>query len=124
MPSERSARKRSPSCTCSRKSGFEYKNQVDPFDGGPHLWANVDELLPVKKLATYVLTATNTARENATRDSGLICPATQVPGQFRAVAVQTVIENGKIWIMQPDLEKVTAVLGVSIGDPVVFMPYY
>jgi arginine N-succinyltransferase len=33
-----------------KKIGFEYKGQVDPFDGGPHLWANVDNLLPIKKI--------------------------------------------------------------------------
>jgi arginine N-succinyltransferase len=30
--------------------GFRYQNQVDPFDGGPHLWANVDDIVPVKGL--------------------------------------------------------------------------
>lgn len=30
------------------KIGFEYKNMIDPFDGGPHYWAKRDEVVPVK----------------------------------------------------------------------------
>lgn len=29
--------------------GFRYVNQVDPFDGGPHLQANIDEIMPVTR---------------------------------------------------------------------------
>lgn len=32
--------------------GFRYVNQVDPFDGGPHLQANIDEIAPVMKTQT------------------------------------------------------------------------
>tara|TARA_Y100000590_G_C15713337_1_gene1011040 strand:- start:81 stop:1103 length:1023 start_codon:yes stop_codon:yes gene_type:complete len=30
--------------------GFEYNGQVDPFDGGPHLWANIDDISLFKKI--------------------------------------------------------------------------
>ena len=33
-----------------KKIGFKYLNQVDPFDGGPHLWANVSDLLPIQNV--------------------------------------------------------------------------
>jgi len=28
--------------------GFEYSNMIDPFDGGPHYWAQTDDVLPIK----------------------------------------------------------------------------
>jgi len=28
--------------------GFYYSNMIDPFDGGPHYWAQTDAILPVK----------------------------------------------------------------------------
>ncbi len=32
-----------------RRIGFQYCNRIDPFDGGPHLRANTDEILLVKR---------------------------------------------------------------------------
>ncbi len=29
--------------------GFKYSNMIDPFDGGPHYWANTDEISLIKK---------------------------------------------------------------------------
>lgn len=31
------------------KIGFQYRNMIDPFDGGPHFWAKTGSVLPVKK---------------------------------------------------------------------------
>ena len=33
--------------------GFKYLNQIDPFDGGPHYGANLDEILLVKKAKKF-----------------------------------------------------------------------
>jgi arginine N-succinyltransferase len=33
--------------------GFRYLNEVDPFDGGPHYGANLEEITLVKKFKTY-----------------------------------------------------------------------
>ncbi len=30
------------------KIGFKYTNMIDPFDGGPHLWARAASVLPIK----------------------------------------------------------------------------
>ncbi len=111
-----------------RKIGFAYKNQVDPFDGGPHLWANIDEILPVKKLAQYTVLPDSGLTTGDQRDAGLLCPAQQKPGQFRAVAIQAVrrdTASGKgLIVAEPAQEQVFGALGISTGDPVVFMPYY
>ena len=113
------------------KIGFRYKHQVDPFDGGPHLWADVEDLLSIKKLAQY--TFTGAARSlagarNAVPVSGLLTPAKQDENGFRAIAVEALAEDrdnaAVLAVIQPDQEKLKFVLGISPGDAVVFMPYY
>lgn len=107
-----------------KKIGFEYKNQIDPFDGGPHLWANVDEILPVKRLATHVFSASTETLRGVAAESGLLCKTQQKPGEFRAIAVQALRKDGKLALAEPKVEDAMAALGLSDGEPVAFMPYY
>jgi arginine N-succinyltransferase len=107
-----------------KKIGFEYKGQVDPFDGGPHLWANVDDLLPVKKIVKLTFDAILSAGSEVNRESGILCRLPQEAGKFRAVAIQGTILNGKVQIAGPSSEMVRKVLGLNSGDQVAFMPYY
>lgn len=121
-----------------KKIGFEYKNQVDPFDGGPHLWANVDDIVPVKKIVKGVLEA---ADGTATGESvgGLLSKAEQKAGQFRAVAVKAhvqargdtkaiqvteVISSRGAAGLKLDDHQLKDALGLRAGDAVAFMPYY
>ncbi len=122
------------------KIGFHYKNQVDPFDGGPHLWANVDEILPLRRLATFTLVSEAAVPPGANRESGLLCKTHQAPGQFRAVATEAVLsgtpglpgapgstKDGQLALPATpagEAEKVMAALGLRSGDAVAFMPYY
>ncbi len=112
------------------KVGFEYKNQVDPFDGGPHFWANVEDLTPLKKmvLSTYDPTLPTTG----VVVSGLLCLAAQKQGSFRAIHVQ-VIQDGEKKINFadsavgsgfPSSNDACQILGLKPGESVVFMPYY
>jgi arginine N-succinyltransferase len=105
-----------------KKIGFTYKNQVDPFDGGPHLWANVEDLLPVKKIQTYAYDAA--PKEIKETESGLICKAAQNPGEFRAVAVHAAVQGNKVALQSLEAKEVEKLLGINPGEPVVFMPYY
>jgi arginine N-succinyltransferase len=108
-----------------KKIGFAYKNQIDPFDGGPHLWANVDEILPVKKLGTFQLSNDASAFAGVPSESGLLTRAQPAKvGEFRAVAVQALKKDGKLAIEGPKAEEAASAIGASVGDPVVFMPYY
>jgi arginine N-succinyltransferase len=107
-----------------KKIGFVYKNQVDPFDGGPHLWANVDEILPVKKLATYSYVSDVETMKGEAQESGLLCKAQQKAGEFRAMAVHALKKDGKVAVTDMRADQLSSVLGISPGDSVVFMPYY
>ena len=107
-----------------KKIGFQYKNQVDPFDGGPHLWANVDEILPVKRLATHVYDPSLDGPEAGAREAGLLCKAVQKRGEFRAVATHALLKEGKLGIADASATEARETLGLAAGDAVAFMPYY
>jgi arginine N-succinyltransferase len=105
-----------------KKIGFQYKNNIDPFDGGPHLWANVDEVLPLKKLASYTFQAQTDPA--APGEAGLLSKGMQRAGEFRALAVEVVRKDGKLSIAKGQESQVRSVLQLSPGDAVAFMPYY
>ena len=107
-----------------KKLGFQYKNQVDPFDGGPHLWANVDEILPIKKITQLIYDPKIEVTTTAPKESGIVCKPKQKPGEFRAVAVQVCISQGRLNIVSPEGDRVQTALGLQAEDAVAFMPYY
>jgi arginine N-succinyltransferase len=106
------------------KIGFSYKSQVDPFDGGPHLWANVDDILPVKKLGNYTYDPSLEVGGAAGSDIGLLTRAGVRPGSFRAVSVRVGCKEGKLNVVEQDRETAVKLLGIEPGEPLVFMPYY
>jgi arginine N-succinyltransferase len=107
------------------KIGFKYKSQVDPFDGGPHLWADVDEISPVKKIVqgTFVDSVDESSTE-PDGQAGLLCKLQQRPGEFRALAVTAIYRDSQIRLVGADSKRVQSVLGIQAGESVAFMPYY
>jgi arginine N-succinyltransferase len=110
-----------------KKIGFQYRNQVDPFDGGPHLWSNVEELIPVQNLRHGKFSWAEPSPGGAAKPiSGLLSRIKQAHGQFRAVHGQAFLEDGKVqWVGSvDDWAEVRTNLSLSEGDDVAFMPYY
>ncbi len=105
-----------------KKIGFTYKNQVDPFDGGPHLWANVDDMPPVKNMQTATLDF-HLEVKSASSQRGLLSRAQPKQGGFQAVDVEVVISGNKLKIIKNE-SSAASVLGLQNRDSVVFMPYY
>lgn len=108
-----------------KKIGFEYRNQVDPFDGGPHLWADIDEVLPVRNAKKVSLQ--KTAALKGEEIEGLICLTNEEPGTFRACSVRAIHQDKKIVSVEPSYEKLARALGFSESSAsaeVVFTPYY
>ncbi len=100
-----------------KKIGFKYKNQVDPFDGGPHLQANFDEVLPIKKTKEYKYLG-DIKKIKGIEEQGLITQKNS--SVFKAVSVQaTLNEQGISFAVEAAKQ-----LGIKIGDVVYFMPYY
>ena len=106
-----------------KKIGFEYRNQVDPFDGGPHLWATVKELRPLARLSTGRLAEAPAGTQG---ESGLLTRKESTSAQFRAVALDARVHEGEIQVCDRtfNLSILRDVLGLKPGDDVAFMPYY
>lgn len=115
-----------------KKIGFQYDNQVDPFDGGPHLWADVENIVPVKKIEFFQFANTNFTSTHPVKVSGIMTKRNPTAGQFRALAVNAMVEQekgsgknlGKISIPELTDKAMLGQLGLSPGDEVAFMPYY
>ena len=105
-----------------KKIGFKYLSQVDPFDGGPHLWANVDELLPLQKLERRLYGGATEGQGEV----GLICREMQSEGEFRAMCVPVVRSASSISVCltEPETKQLEGQLKIRPGDPIVFMPFY
>lgn len=100
-----------------KKIGFAYHNQVDPFDGGPHLWADVEEIVPVKKTKAFTVNPLLTDGEESL---GLVAPPEGAQG-FRAMHSAVQISGSQIRL--EDLAVMDA-LQIREGSKIHFMPYY
>jgi arginine N-succinyltransferase len=108
-----------------KKIGFQYKSQVDPFDGGPHFWANVDELLPIRKIIQGSISLDPKLMASPDRTAGILCPVQpKTGGTFQAIAVQAACEGGRIAVLDPPVEAIQSALGLNSNDILAFMPYY
>lgn len=108
-----------------KKIGFEYRNQVDPFDGGPHLWADVDEILPVRNAKKVRLLKHGDLKSDEIE--GLVCLQAEEPGTFRACTVKVIHQDKKVLLVEPRYEQLAHALGfneASESAEVVFTPYY
>ena len=101
-----------------RRAGFHYAHRIDPFDGGPHFQARLDEVLPVRATRRARVAdgpvAAPTARFLIAPDDGEL----PVPRSFRAVALAASVEDGLVAL--PPAAR--AALGVEPGGPVAVLP--
>lgn len=93
--------------------GFSYKDEVDPFDGGPHLGCATTECSVIKNLKKYRLKKLNSGNfENfalvgLNRDSGYIGAASS----FRVEGLEVVLPE-KTWVL----------LNLSEGEEIFLSP--
>jgi arginine N-succinyltransferase len=119
-----------------KKIGFEYRNQIDPFDGGPHLWGRVEQLGPIRHARKYTWKGELApSAAQATSRPGLIYNLRDLESEvgFRAAAVEatveTTAEGERLGVMnssksQAEVSALSEALGLRSGDEVFFMPYY
>ncbi len=111
-----------------KKIGFKYENQVDPFDGGPHLQANFSDLIPIQKLAqlTYAGDLVEPALDQdlpAHHAEGLLTAMTPEKRRpFKAISgiAKVDLEAKKVHFSAQKAAR----LKLAPGDAVAFMPYY
>lgn len=77
----RVAEETSPARHFLEQIGFEYLNEVDPFDGGPHWGAKLKDISIIKKMKRYVFSGEQFSNYS---NKGLV--ASFRPGFFRSVA--------------------------------------
>jgi len=115
-----------------RRIGFDYAHRIDPFDGGPHFHARIDDVGLVRRMvrARVVSQARTLGAAGAAveRDEGpgstggrasrhLVSPATAVaPGGFRAVVVLGAgVEGGTIALTDEARRELHLDVGGEVG---------
>ncbi len=92
------------------KLGFVYEGIVDPFDGGPHLTANTDEISFVRE--TRVCPMGKTVRANMCKRQGVVSVLKET-GEFYALHEPFMVhDDGSIGLAREHAE----MLGVEAGD--------
>ncbi len=95
-----------------RRIGFEYADQIDPFDGGPHFCAKTDDIKIVREAREVTLTAVGDA--DGERPWAIL--AVERPGQaptFRATGARVVpLGDGKVGVTDETRRR----LGVEPGE--------
>ena len=95
-----------------QRLGFRYLNQVEPFDGGPYYGAPVDRISVIRKAR----------RARATFGEGgsqKILVLTEKEGAIRAAVVNAGRRGKQIALSK----KVIQPLGISRGDPLIYVPF-
>jgi arginine N-succinyltransferase len=111
-----------------KRIGFEYYNEVDPFDGGPHLRAKASKLLPIQKACSVQIKALK--QECVNPVTGLIAPKKSAKG-FKAIQLVGDLirsRNGKSELVldsnQVDLKSIFKLLNGDAKGHFDFMPYF
>lgn len=93
--------------------GFEYLDEVDPFDGGPHYGANTEDILPIK-LGKRLKVAEFT--DAAYKDQTLIATTGE---DFKVSLGSADVRGGEVAIAP----KVRQLLEIEVGDEVFVAPF-
>jgi arginine N-succinyltransferase len=99
-----------------RRVGFRYAERIDPFDGGPHFVAPVEEIALVAQ--TRRLTLTGTLSDDSTAQSALVAREYDAAPYFRAVpaAVEVDAQGARV------SAAAAAHLDLTAGDTVCVLP--
>lgn len=109
-----------------KKIGFEYQNQIDPFDGGPHLWAEVEKIVPIRKSRALRWSNRPVKAADSSTIAGLLSRL-KPASEYRAFSVEAHIEGDEVSVKNHspgDVAKIEEMLELDPGDSVLFMPYY
>jgi arginine N-succinyltransferase len=107
-----------------QKIGFKYLNQVDPFDGGPHLWGETSKLIPIKKMHTGSIEFVDGPLNS--KEEGLLTIVDEKK-PFRAFHVSIQRKDKKILVPSQAKQDVIFSLGLTQEDlnkNFAFAPYY
>jgi arginine N-succinyltransferase len=96
-----------------RRVGFRYAERIDPFDGGPHFVADVDEVTVIRRYTRARVALATGSRTQA----ALVSVLNEAPPYVRAISCA--VEWGDpLFVSQETLD----VLGIAPGDVVHAVP--
>lgn len=96
------------------EAGFRYLDRIDPFDGGPHFGASVDEIKPIREIK--MLKAERGEGDHPTNRRALV--AVEKDSNFRAAVTPLQMEDGKIFIDSELMD----ILNIKPAEMVASMP--
>ena len=97
--------------------GFKYVERIDPFDGGPHFEANVEDVTLVRRYRTVKLAEEDFEQEG--EDMLVGCERESGRNRFRAVRTQGRVDDQIVYLPGPAKEA----LGVSTGARLSLVPF-
>lgn len=97
--------------------GFRYVNRIDPFDGGPHYEARLDDVPLVRAYRQARLDEEPLARGGAERLVALVRPEGR--NRFRAVRCTVRLDNQLVYLPP----KAKEALGAEPGDKLSLIPF-
>jgi arginine N-succinyltransferase len=100
-----------------RRVGFRYARRIDPFDGGPHFVASVDEVTLIQSSLRLPLQKTP-GGPSAGTPHALVARSSAEPPFFRAVSVPAATNDERVTIA----ESAASVIGAADGDVVSVLP--
>ena len=103
-----------------RRIGFDYAHRIDPFDGGPHFHARIDDVALVRRTARARVVARSGGEMGPPPGRAmrhLVAPApTTPPAGFRAVAVVGAgVEGGAIALSEEARRQLQLDVGSEVG---------
>ncbi|MCB0421697.1 MAG: arginine N-succinyltransferase [Bdellovibrionales bacterium] len=102
-----------PALHLLEKQGFKYNNEVDPFDGGPHVVAKKQEVTLIKKSQTVEVSGNG---QKGYTEHYFI--ATEKEGSFKAGQTAATLENDHLFLP----ERTMRALNLEEGDKVYISP--
>lgn len=109
----RVAEETQPALHLLNRIGFKYKDEVDPFDGGPHLGCKATECTLIKNLKKYRLKSVKSGKFEQTGLLGLLRD-----GSYRGTASLYRLEGSEIALP----EKTWSLLELSEGEELYMTP--
>ncbi|MCC6676830.1 MAG: arginine N-succinyltransferase [Phycisphaerales bacterium] len=95
------------------KLGFKYRDFIDPFDGGPHLDANTDDISMVKQ--SRYITLGDAAAPSVCKERGYVS-VLDADGEFRAIETEYAVAGPEeIRLPRPAMEALAVSAGATLG---------
>jgi arginine N-succinyltransferase len=118
------------------KIGFTYRDEVDPFDGGPHFWAKFSDIKPIQGIRrgsfAGVITPESAPQNVASHRGGgvplgLVTSVLGSPsgqGGFRAAAAGALFNGDQVQLVHANPDELKSALELKAGQPLAWMPFY